>query len=808
MEFNLRAEALKNLEKIILGIGSTYNPNTLHFELPYRKSEKQYQKGDFEAFERSMVGMAIYFKATGTSIIGNIDYGALWKKGLLRRIEESISDPNILKTKSGIGSQIAVSILISRNLFWDTFSNYEKKKIALFLKSCSELETWPNNHLLFRMLPLPIIEEMNLESNREKQEKQLEEILSWCNEFGWFKDGYHDVYDWYTAFGFHLYLQILYTFDIKWREKYGRIIQIITKRYLKNFIMLFDEKGRHITFGRSLGYRYSTIAPIGWMIKNNLWNIDIGIAKSIISKTLNHYNNIHIFSRQNLIQPGFFGNQEKHMETYYGYGSQYFLCNAFSFLLLPKNHEFWSSKEAVPRYYEITLPHGAIIKKEKIRCTLFNIENNITIKDIQEHIKYFQHSYSSDMGLFVVGEGNDAYPNQTGVSIDAHNWVYRNNPKKIMISERHCISKWEFRIDDKKGFLITHHILFKESEIYVIYHTYPEELFINFSGVAYSKGENNFSEIKQLTNHDGNIIETYAGKSIYSNLEGVYPEWKSIKKIKPKNLIIFHSKYGSIVDKNKIESVKPKLERKDDKIILKFENREIIFTEKTDKCIQEELRKWSHFINYPNSENIRLQAEEILPELIKENSDIQKKYAQSLLNKDSIYCENKIEDYNFLQIAKNRKSIREFEDKMISEEDIKYIIKCAIEAPSACNLQKWKFIIVKIKKYKEIISRARKLNFLKDVPVLICVGIERIRYHEEINDEIVIAQTAAMDASSAIMNIIYAAQNLDISSCWINLVVLNDEEKQKLNKELDIDKNIELVSIVCLGYSKKEITKP
>ena len=40
----------------------------------------------------------------------------------------------------------------------------------------------------------------------------------------------------------------------------------------------------------------------------------------------------------------------------------------------------------------------------------------------------------------------------------------------------------------------------------------------------------------------------------------------------------------------------------------------------------------------------------------------------------------------------NRKSVREFTDRKVSEEDMEIILKAAMSTPSAINLQPWEFI--------------------------------------------------------------------------------------------------------------------
>lgn len=50
---------------------------------------------------------------------------------------------------------------------------------------------------------------------------------------------------------------------------------------------------------------------------------------------------------------------------------------------------------------------------------------------------------------------------------------------------------------------------------------------------------------------------------------------------------------------------------------------------------------------------------------------------------------------SFLELCKERKSIRAYSDRPVKEEDINYILECMRLAPSAVNYQPWRFMIVR-----------------------------------------------------------------------------------------------------------------
>jgi nitroreductase len=59
-----------------------------------------------------------------------------------------------------------------------------------------------------------------------------------------------------------------------------------------------------------------------------------------------------------------------------------------------------------------------------------------------------------------------------------------------------------------------------------------------------------------------------------------------------------------------------------------------------------------------------------------------------------------------LDIATNRRTTRKFNNESIKEEDIRYILETAVQAPSGSNLQPWRFIVVSHAEQKKRIREA------------------------------------------------------------------------------------------------------
>lgn len=148
-----------------------------------------------------------------------------------------------------------------------------------------------------------------------------------------------------------------------------------------------------------------------------------------------------------------------------------------------------------------------------------------------------------------------------------------------------------------------------------------------------------------------------------------------------------------------------------------------------------------------------------------------------------------MEVLNINEIFK-RRSIREYTDKHISDEDIALIIKAGMNAPSANNLKPISYLVIDDRQkleYLSIVNQHGKM--LKDASHAIIVCAK---------------ETSAFwsqDAAAASQNILLEATSLGIGSCWLGLY---PKETESVIKEyFRIPDDIRAFSIISLGYPLK-----
>jgi nitroreductase len=147
-----------------------------------------------------------------------------------------------------------------------------------------------------------------------------------------------------------------------------------------------------------------------------------------------------------------------------------------------------------------------------------------------------------------------------------------------------------------------------------------------------------------------------------------------------------------------------------------------------------------------------------------------------------------------LDIIKTRRSIRNYEDKIISKDDLKDLLTAGMYAPSAGNEQAWQFVILEgevLKKYLKI-----NPNVPKSAPlgILICRDKDLEKY-KELNSSI-------FDCSAAIENILLLAHQKGFGAIW---TMVFDNVKPEIKNLLNLPGHIDPFSFIPVGYSKENI---
>lgn len=126
-----------------------------------------------------------------------------------------------------------------------------------------------------------------------------------------------------------------------------------------------------------------------------------------------------------------------------------------------------------------------------------------------------------------------------------------------------------------------------------------------------------------------------------------------------------------------------------------------------------------------------------------------------------------------LDLIKHRKSVRDFLDKPVEREKIMKCVEAAWLAPSACNAQPWKFVVVDDKGLKDKLCDAAfggiySMNaFCKKAPVIVALVSERRRFLAAIGGMLRGTRYYLVDIGIAGEHFVLQAEELGLGTCWV-----------------------------------------
>jgi nitroreductase len=159
------------------------------------------------------------------------------------------------------------------------------------------------------------------------------------------------------------------------------------------------------------------------------------------------------------------------------------------------------------------------------------------------------------------------------------------------------------------------------------------------------------------------------------------------------------------------------------------------------------------------------------------------------------------EKFKFLGLVNKRFSVRNYLDTPVEPEKIKLCLEAARLAPSACNSQPWKFIVVDDLNLKNtlcdrIFSGIYGINiFAKKAPVLVAVISERGTFIAKVGGFLRDTRYYLIDIGIAVEHFILQATELGLGTCWIGW--FNEKEAKRI---LSVPESKKIDIVISVGY--------
>ncbi len=152
---------------------------------------------------------------------------------------------------------------------------------------------------------------------------------------------------------------------------------------------------------------------------------------------------------------------------------------------------------------------------------------------------------------------------------------------------------------------------------------------------------------------------------------------------------------------------------------------------------------------------------------------------------------------DFLELSKKRYSVREYESKKVEDDKLSRILEAAKVAPTACNNQPQRLIVVKT---EEGLEKLKKGANVYGAPLAVIVCVDRSESWKRPFDK---KDIGDIDAGIVATHMVLEAEELGLGTIWIGYL---DPKAVKI--EFNIPENVDPVSIIGIGYAKGQPASP
>lgn len=149
---------------------------------------------------------------------------------------------------------------------------------------------------------------------------------------------------------------------------------------------------------------------------------------------------------------------------------------------------------------------------------------------------------------------------------------------------------------------------------------------------------------------------------------------------------------------------------------------------------------------------------------------------------------------SLLDIIRKRYSCRSYQEKEIEQEKLDKIFEAARLAPSAKNLQDWRFVVVRDREIKAKIAALTNREPIFEKAGAIIVACSNKEYIMQCGQAV-----GPIDVSIALEHISLQAAELGLGTCWIGS--FNAEKTKQI---LEIPEDVTIIELMAIGYPAEQ----
>lgn len=165
----------------------------------------------------------------------------------------------------------------------------------------------------------------------------------------------------------------------------------------------------------------------------------------------------------------------------------------------------------------------------------------------------------------------------------------------------------------------------------------------------------------------------------------------------------------------------------------------------------------------------------------------------------------------FSELVQKRQSDRKYAPKPVAREHILKCLEAARMAPSACNSQPWKFVVVddrvKLIQISDATIGLGMNKFTVQVPVLVAVVQENMNLEAKAGAVVKNKDYSMMDLGMAVENFCLQAAELGLGTC-----IMGWFDEKKVKEVLGVPRGRRVQLLIALGHpdapTRSKVRKP
>lgn len=159
---------------------------------------------------------------------------------------------------------------------------------------------------------------------------------------------------------------------------------------------------------------------------------------------------------------------------------------------------------------------------------------------------------------------------------------------------------------------------------------------------------------------------------------------------------------------------------------------------------------------------------------------------------------------DFFEVLKKRHSVRSFDtSRDVPEDLVEELIRCACLAPSAGNVQPWRFLVIRDPEAKKALAAAALgQSFVSQAPVVIVVCAD-LTAHASSYGRRGVELYSVQDTAAAIQSMLLAATALGLGTCWVGAF-----REEEASRALNLSQDLRPLAMIPVGYPNREGSQP